>query len=230
MRAKPGGPALARHGVRLASDRTSRHRPSRPAGDDADARPLAADEPRLHRRARRPPSLRHRQLLRFLRRPQVPRADHHPRPCRGRHGRGGRVLLRQALKRFTERHGEGFAMVAMKSGDAEADHAAFEQAGFGGGKVFRFTRKATLPDGSEREVGFALPTQNPPRRPTRRSSPASTSTRASSSSRPMSSIPTERQASRRPRRSPRIRPRSSKFWGRRSVRSRPPRPASRPAP
>jgi glyoxalase-like protein len=60
------------------------------------------------------------------------------------------------IKRFTERHGEGFAMVALKSDDAEADRAAFEQAGFGGGEVHRFTRKATLPDGAEREVGFAL--------------------------------------------------------------------------
>ena len=53
----------------------------------------------------------------------------------------------------------------MKSGDAEADHAAFEQAGFGGGQVFRFTRKATLPDGAEREVGFAVADAESPATP-----------------------------------------------------------------
>ena len=56
----------------------------------------------------------------------------------------GLVFVKR-LKRFTERQGEGFAMLALKSEDAEADHAAFEQAGIGGGPVFRFTRKATLP-------------------------------------------------------------------------------------
>jgi Glyoxalase-like domain len=60
------------------------------------------------------------------------------------------------MKRFTERQGEGFAMVALQSDDAEADHAAFEGAGLGGGPVHRFSRIAKLPDGTEREIGFAL--------------------------------------------------------------------------
>jgi hypothetical protein len=60
------------------------------------------------------------------------------------------------VKRFTERHGEGFAMVALKCDDAEADRADFESAGIAAGPVFRFTRMATLPDGSQQEIGFAL--------------------------------------------------------------------------
>jgi hypothetical protein len=65
------------------------------------------------------------------------------------------IAFVKRLKRFTERHGEGFAMVAIKSTDAEADVAAFVKAGAGGPPVFRFSRQARLPDGSEREVGFA---------------------------------------------------------------------------
>ena len=60
------------------------------------------------------------------------------------------------LKRFTERHGEGFAMVALNSADARADRQMFEHAGASAGDVFEFRRMAPLPDGSEREIGFAL--------------------------------------------------------------------------
>lgn len=60
------------------------------------------------------------------------------------------------VKRFTERIGEGFAMFALKSADAEADHRAFEQAGMSAGDVFRFSRPASLPDGSEAEMGVLL--------------------------------------------------------------------------
>jgi hypothetical protein len=67
-----------------------------------------------------------------------------------------RLVFIKRIKRFTERQGEGFAMVALASEDAEADHAAFEKAGIGGTAVYRFTRNAALPDGSEREIGVAL--------------------------------------------------------------------------
>lgn len=60
------------------------------------------------------------------------------------------------LKRYTERRGEGFAMVALRSEDAAADAAAFRRAGLESGAPFRFTRTATSADGSEREIGFAL--------------------------------------------------------------------------
>lgn len=66
------------------------------------------------------------------------------------------VVFVKRMKRFTERQGEGFAMVALKSDDAEADCAAFEAAEMDSGPVFRFSRIATLPEGTEREVGFAL--------------------------------------------------------------------------
>jgi len=67
----------------------------------------------------------------------------------------GHVFVRR-IKRFTERQGEGFAMVALQSDDAEADRAAFNAAGIGDGAVYRFSRKATVADGSEREIGVAL--------------------------------------------------------------------------
>ena len=67
----------------------------------------------------------------------------------------GLVFVRR-IKRFTERQGEGFAMLALASGDAEADHAAFTRAGIVDGPVYRFTRNATLPGGEEREIGVAL--------------------------------------------------------------------------
>ena len=60
------------------------------------------------------------------------------------------------FKRFTERQGEGFAMLALRSDDAELDHAAFEMANISAGEAFRFTRNATLPDGSEGEIGVIL--------------------------------------------------------------------------
>ena len=67
----------------------------------------------------------------------------------------GTVFVRR-VKRFTERQGEGMAMVALKSGDAEADGAAFDQAGFGGEPTFRFARPAAQPDGSSAEIGVVL--------------------------------------------------------------------------
>jgi hypothetical protein len=60
------------------------------------------------------------------------------------------------IKRYTERQGDGFAMLAFRSDSAERDLAAFEQAGLAAGPVFRFTRNAVLPDGCEREIGVAL--------------------------------------------------------------------------
>jgi hypothetical protein len=67
-----------------------------------------------------------------------------------------RLYFVKRLKRFTERHGEGFAMLALASGDAEKDRAAFEKDGLSAGDVFSFSRIATLPDGAERKVGFSL--------------------------------------------------------------------------
>jgi Glyoxalase-like domain len=66
------------------------------------------------------------------------------------------VVFVKRMKRFTERQGEGFAMVALKSDDAEADQAAFAATEMDAGPVFRFSRLARLPDGTEREVGFAI--------------------------------------------------------------------------
>jgi hypothetical protein len=60
------------------------------------------------------------------------------------------------LKRFTERHGEGFAMLAMASENIDEDRAAAEGAGVELSPTFRFVRMATMPDGGKREVGFAI--------------------------------------------------------------------------
>jgi hypothetical protein len=60
------------------------------------------------------------------------------------------------IKRFTERQGEGFAMLAMTSDDIEADRADVERLGTGAGPAFRFARMATAPDGTRHEVGFAV--------------------------------------------------------------------------
>ena len=60
------------------------------------------------------------------------------------------------IKRFLERRGEGCAMLAFKSEDAERDRAAFEQAGLAAGPVFRFSRPAVQSDGSQAEMGVAL--------------------------------------------------------------------------
>jgi len=68
----------------------------------------------------------------------------------------GNVFIKR-LKRFAERRRrEGFAMVALKSGDAAADLAAFQKAGMSGDGLLEFKRMATMPDGSEREIGFKL--------------------------------------------------------------------------
>jgi hypothetical protein len=67
----------------------------------------------------------------------------------------GNVFVRR-LKRFAERRrSEGFAMVALKSEDAEADRAAFGKAGLDAG-LYEFKRMATLPDGSDKEIGVKL--------------------------------------------------------------------------
>ena len=67
----------------------------------------------------------------------------------------GLVFVRR-VKRFFERQGEGFAMLALRSEDAAADQQAFETAGVSAGPSFRFARMAALPDGSEREIGVVL--------------------------------------------------------------------------
>jgi hypothetical protein len=67
----------------------------------------------------------------------------------------GLVFVKR-IKRFTERRGEGFAMVALASENAEADHRTLEKAGIADGGVYRFTRNATLADGQEHEIGVAL--------------------------------------------------------------------------
>jgi catechol 2,3-dioxygenase-like lactoylglutathione lyase family enzyme len=51
---------------------------------------------------------------------------------------------------------EGLAMVALESGDADADATAFSAAGIGSFDVFEFTRESRRPDGSAVTVAFSL--------------------------------------------------------------------------
>ena len=67
-----------------------------------------------------------------------------------------RMAFVKRIKRYTERQGEGFAMVALTSDDADADRETFKEAGMGGGDVYRFSRMAKQPDGTQKEVGFAI--------------------------------------------------------------------------
>jgi hypothetical protein len=66
----------------------------------------------------------------------------------------GNFFVRR-LRRYTERHAEGFAMLAMKSEDAAAAAAALAAAGYGG-EGLSFRRKAAAADGAEKEIGVRL--------------------------------------------------------------------------
>lgn len=67
----------------------------------------------------------------------------------------GNIFVKR-LKRFAERRrSEGFAMLALKSEDADRDSAAFAKAGLGSGR-FAFSRAAARPDGTEQEIGVRL--------------------------------------------------------------------------
>lgn len=68
----------------------------------------------------------------------------------------GGVYFAARAKGFLDRCGEGFAMLAVKSGDAEADRARFEAARIGIGPVFRFRRDAAVPGGIVRPIGVDL--------------------------------------------------------------------------
>ena len=68
--------------------------------------------------------------------------------------KGNIFVRRQDAFRF--RHGEGFAMLALASENADADQAAFAGQGFAGGPIYAFERKASLPDGSEALVSVRL--------------------------------------------------------------------------
>jgi catechol 2,3-dioxygenase-like lactoylglutathione lyase family enzyme len=60
---------------------------------------------------------------------------------------------------------EGFSMLALRSGDAAADRAAFAAAGLDTYPLFEFEREAKLPDGSAVTVGFTLAFVTDPRMP-----------------------------------------------------------------
>ncbi|MYZ50092.1 VOC family protein [Propylenella binzhouense] len=68
----------------------------------------------------------------------------------------GRLFFVERVAGFAKRCGEGFAMLATRSVDAAADAARFAAAGIGVEPLFRFSRKAEQPDGSEREIGVVL--------------------------------------------------------------------------
>jgi hypothetical protein len=53
-------------------------------------------------------------------------------------------------------HQDGLAMLVLRSSDALADRAAFQQAQIGDFQPFHFGRKARMPDGREVDVAFSL--------------------------------------------------------------------------
>lgn len=63
-------------------------------------------------------------------------------------------VRRQDAYRF--RYGEGFALLALKTSDARADHRAFCDLGYAQGEPFSFERVTTAPDGSETMIGVRL--------------------------------------------------------------------------
>ncbi len=67
---------------------------------------------------------------------------------------GNVFVRRQDAYRF--RHGEGFAMLALTSTDADADQGEFVADGYATGPAYAFERKASLPDGSETTIGVRL--------------------------------------------------------------------------
>lgn len=61
------------------------------------------------------------------------------------------AFVRDALAR-----GEGMSMLVLESSDAQADNAAFKDAGIGAFEPFFFERQAKRPDGTEVRVAFSL--------------------------------------------------------------------------
>jgi catechol 2,3-dioxygenase-like lactoylglutathione lyase family enzyme len=67
---------------------------------------------------------------------------------------GNIFVRRQDAYRF--RHGEGFAMLALASGDADADQVEFAGQGYATGPVYAFERKAGDNNGAETTIGVRL--------------------------------------------------------------------------
>ena len=54
------------------------------------------------------------------------------------------------------RHGEGMAMMALKTKDAAADQAAFGKLGYSRGDIYSFERDAASPDGGTQRIGVRI--------------------------------------------------------------------------
>ncbi len=67
---------------------------------------------------------------------------------------GNVFVRRQDAFRF--RHDEGFAMLALKTSDADTAHDEFTRLGYAAGQPFAFDRSAIGPDGSEARIGVRL--------------------------------------------------------------------------
>lgn len=79
--------------------------------------------------------------------------------------RKGAVFV-QRDQAFRFRSGDnGLSAIVLKSGDAAGDHAEFEDAGYGVGDLFSFSRPFRQSDGSETIAGFRLAFAADPRAP-----------------------------------------------------------------
>lgn len=84
-----------------------------------------------------------------------PLAVHQRETCEAE-ARGGNVFVaRDQAFRF-RRGQEGFSAVVMGTTDAQADHAAFREAGISAGDMLTFSRAFRTPDGGEGEASFGL--------------------------------------------------------------------------
>ena len=79
--------------------------------------------------------------------------------------RKGLVFLRRLIAYRFRCGPEGFSKLALTTEDADGDRARLDEAGYGGGPVFPFERKAIAADGAETTIGvrlaFALDERSP---------------------------------------------------------------------
>lgn len=68
---------------------------------------------------------------------------------------GGNIFVRR-VDAFRFRHGEGIAMLALKTDDAALDQEMFQELGLSRGEVDEFERDAEAPDGSERRIAVRI--------------------------------------------------------------------------
>ncbi len=88
----------------------------------------------------------------------------HRETCEAKALKGHTFVRNDQSYRF-RRGVEGFSHMVLKSGDARADHKAFQKRGISGGKMVKFGRSFATPDGQKGRVSFHLAFAADPRSP-----------------------------------------------------------------